>query len=89
MPVPGRSILESFANIQAERRVRDSSVDFEAISRLVKSEFARFEKTRVEEFKRVLERQLDGQIAKQKELIGAWEEYHGVVLKMVQKSQGG
>jgi len=41
----------------------------------------------VDEFKRVLERYLDGQIGKQKDLIIAWEEYHGVVLKMVQKSQ--
>jgi hypothetical protein len=27
-------------------------------------------------------------IQKQKELIEAWEDYHGFVLKMVQKSQG-
>lgn len=61
--------------------------EFEVVSRLVKSEFGRFERERVEEFKRVLERYLNGQIDKQKDLIGAWEEYHGVVLKMVQKSQ--
>lgn len=42
----------------------------------------------MDEFKRIMERQLDKQIAKQRDLIGAWEEYHGVVLKMVQKSQG-
>ncbi len=58
------------------------------ISRLVKSEFVRFERERVEEFKRVLEKYLDGQIGKQKDLMGAWEEYHGLVLRMVQKSPG-
>jgi hypothetical protein len=42
----------------------------------------------VEEFKRVLQVHLDGQIEKQKELAAAWEEYHGHVLKMVQKAQG-
>lgn len=35
-----------------------------------------------------MENQLDKQIEKQKELIAGWEEYHAVVLKMVQKSQG-
>jgi sorting nexin-1/2 len=74
--------------IQAERRVRDSAVDFENISKLIKNEFVRFERERVEEFKTILEKQLDTQIGKQRELIEAWEEYHGVVLKMVQKSQG-
>jgi sorting nexin-1/2 len=73
---------------QAERKVRDSSVDFENISKLIKSEFVRFERERVEEFKRILEGQLDIQIMKQKELIEAWEGYHGFVLGMVQKSQG-
>ncbi len=42
----------------------------------------------MEEFKRVLEKYLDGQIGKQKDLMGAWEEYHGLVLRMVQKSPG-
>ena len=58
------------------------------MSKLVKSEFGRFEKERVEEFKGVMESYLDGLIARQKELIEAWEEYHGVVLKMVHKAQG-
>ena len=43
----------------------------------------------MEEFKRGLERWLDVQITRQKEVIEAWEEYHGVVLRMVQKAQGG
>lgn len=41
----------------------------------------------MDEFKRIMEEQLDDQITKQKELIAAWEDYHGTVLKMVQKSQ--
>jgi sorting nexin-1/2 len=64
------------------------SVEFDNVSRLVKSEFERFERERIQDFKHVLERYLDCQISQQKELVGAWEEYHGVVLKMVQKNQG-
>lgn len=73
---------------QAERRSRDANAEFDAVSKLVKSEFGRFERERVEEFKAVMEKYLDGMIDRQKELIGAWEEYHGIVLKMVQKAQG-
>ncbi|GFZ45014.1 hypothetical protein JCM24511_02740 [Saitozyma sp. JCM 24511] len=71
----------------AERRARDASHEFDTISKLVKTEFARFERERVDEFKRVLQVHLDKQVGKQKELIGAWEEYHGHVLKMVQRAQ--
>lgn len=55
---------------------------------MVKSEFTRFERERVEEFKRVLERYLDDQIDKQREMVMAWEEYHVGVLGMVKKAQG-
>ena len=72
---------------KAERRSRDMNNEFEAVSKLVKSEFGRFEKERVEEFKNVLEKYLDGMIVRQKELIQAWEEYHGIVLGMVKKNQ--
>ena len=74
---------------QAERRSRDASAEFQDVSRLVKAEFGRFERERVDEFKRVLERHLDLQIKKQRELISAWEDYHGMVLKMVQRAQSG
>ena len=83
-PLPSRRLLMA----QAERRSRDANQEFDAVSKLVKSEFGRFEKERVEEFKKVLEKYLDGMFARQKELIDAWEEYHGVVLRMVQKTQG-
>lgn len=61
------------------------NVEFDSVSKLVKSEFGRFERERVDEFKRILERYLDGMIVRQKELIEAWEEYHAVLLKMVGK----
>ena len=75
--------------IQLDRRAADAERDYETTSKVIKSEFTRFERERVEEFKRGLERWLDVQITRQKEVIEAWEEYHGVVLRMVQKAQGG
>lgn len=82
------AVFTLHADHQAERKSRDGNAEFDAVSKLVKSEFGRFEKERVEEFKRVLERYLDEMVARQKELIEAWEEYHGIVLGMVQKAQG-
>ncbi len=57
---------------QAERRARDAATEFDTISRLVKSEFARFERERIDEFRDMLQAHLDGMIARQKELIAAW-----------------
>ncbi|KAL1413158.1 Vacuolar protein sorting-associated protein vps5 [Vanrija albida] len=72
---------------EAERRSRDAAADFEAQSKLVKAEFARFERERVDEFRKTLTIHLDGQIARQRELVTAWEEYHAMLLKMVQRAQ--
>lgn len=53
---------------QAERRGVDAHSDFEAVSRLVKIEFARFDIERMEDIKCMLERYLDGMILRQKEV---------------------
>ena len=53
---------------QAERRALDAKTDFDQVSRLVKSEVARFEQERIEDFKNSLEAFLDGMIARQKEV---------------------
>lgn len=67
--------------------MREAGNDFEAQSKLVKAEFARFERERVDEFRRTLTANLNGQIARQRELVTSWEEYHAMLLKMVQRSQ--
>ncbi|KAI0629115.1 Vps5-domain-containing protein, partial [Trametes polyzona] len=67
----------------AERRALDAKQEYEHVSRLVKQETARFERERVEDFKTALEAFLEGMIAKQKQLIGAWESYQQTLLKRV------
>lgn len=73
--------------MKGERRARDTMADFEAQTKLVKSEFGRFERERVDEFRRTLMAHLDGQIERQQALVTAWEEYHAMLLKMVQRAQ--
>ncbi|EMD38937.1 hypothetical protein CERSUDRAFT_47356, partial [Gelatoporia subvermispora B] len=53
---------------EAERRALDAKTDFEQVSRLVKTEVARFEQERIEDFKSSLEAFLDGMITRQKQV---------------------
>lgn len=71
-----------------DRRAIDAHSEFEAVTRLVKVEFSRFEVERVEEFKRNLEEYVDSLIDRQRELIESWETYHLLVARMVAQSQG-
>ncbi|KAI9063885.1 Vps5-domain-containing protein, partial [Trametes sanguinea] len=73
----------------AERKALDARQEFDHVSRLVKSEVARFEQERIEDFKASLEAFLDGMISRQKQLIKAWESYQQTLLKRVApQSQG-
>ncbi|OWZ72477.1 hypothetical protein AYX14_02082 [Cryptococcus neoformans] len=75
--------------MEAERRVHEASLEFDRLTKLVKSEFVRFERERVLEFKETLERYLNGLIEKEKEMIEGWEGLHSVVARMMEKSQAG
>ena len=61
----------------------DAKHEFEHVSRLVKSEVARFEQERIEDFKKSLEHLLDGMISRQKETIQAREAFQQLLLKKV------
>lgn len=68
---------------EAERRALDAKHEFDHVSKLIKSEVARFEQERIEDFKDSLHAFLEGMISKQKELIGSWENYQQTLLKRV------
>jgi sorting nexin-1/2 len=63
----------------------DAKQEFEQCSRLIKSEVARFEQERINDFKVSLQQFLDGMIDGQKQLIGAWESYQQTLLKGVNR----
>ncbi|KAG1881142.1 Vps5 C terminal like-domain-containing protein [Suillus subluteus] len=73
---------------EAERRALDAKHEFDQCSKLIKSEMARFEQERVDDFKISLQSFLDGMITRQKELIITWENYQQVLLKRVGTSDG-
>ncbi|KAF5383683.1 hypothetical protein D9615_003643 [Tricholomella constricta] len=71
------------ASSYAERRALDAKHEFDHVSKLIKSEVARFEQERIEDFKNSLHAFLEGMISKQKELITSWENYQQMLLKRV------
>ncbi|KAF9038440.1 Vps5 C terminal like-domain-containing protein [Panaeolus papilionaceus] len=68
---------------EAERRASESKLEYEHVSKLVKTEVARFEQERIDDFKDSLHAFLEGMISRQKELISAWENYQQNLLKRV------
>ena len=53
---------------QAERRAGEAKQEYEYVSKLVKTEMARFERERIEDFKETLRTFLEGMISRQKEV---------------------
>jgi sorting nexin-1/2 len=66
---------------EAERRALEAKHDFDHVSKLVKSEVARFEQERIVDLKDSLTQFLHGMITRQKQIIGAWEIYQQSLLK--------
>ncbi|KAJ7759260.1 Vps5 C terminal like-domain-containing protein [Mycena metata] len=73
---------------EAERRSLDAKHEFDQATKLIKTEVARFEQERVEDFKDSLHAFLEGMIGRQKELIGGWENYQQMLLKRVGGGRG-
>ena len=53
---------------QAERRALDAQSDFDAVSRLVKLEFSRFEQERIEDLKFTMEKYIDEAVEAQQKV---------------------
>ncbi|KAF8597667.1 Vps5-domain-containing protein [Ceratobasidium sp. AG-I] len=66
---------------EAEKRAADAKQEFDQCSRLIKAEMARFEKERVEDFKKSLEELLEGMIRRQQDVIESLENYQEGLLR--------
>ncbi|ESK96508.1 sorting nexin 3 [Moniliophthora roreri MCA 2997] len=87
--IPSDRLGHSLSQIaEAERRAADAKHEYEQVSKLVKSEVARFEQERIEDFKNSLHAFLEGMISRQKELIANWEVYQQMLLKRAGMSAG-
>lgn len=60
---------------EAEQRVDASKREFEEISSLIRQEFDRFDREKVEDFKHSVEAFLASMVKHQREIVGLWENY--------------
>lgn len=82
--IPTERLGHSLSHIaEAERRALDAKHEYDHVSKLVKTEVARFEQERIQDFKDSLHAFLEGMISRQQELIAAWENYQQMLLKRV------
>ncbi|KAF8216563.1 Vps5 C terminal like-domain-containing protein [Mycena galopus ATCC 62051] len=73
---------------ESERRSLDAKHEFDQATKLIKTELARFEQERIDDFKDSLHAFLEGMIGRQKELIAGWENYQQMLLKRVGGGRG-
>ncbi|KAG8741717.1 Vacuolar protein sorting-associated protein 5 [Ceratobasidium sp. 414] len=66
---------------EAEKRAADAKHEFDQCSRLIKAEMARFEKERIDDFKKNLEELLESMIRRQQDLIESLENYQEGLLR--------
>jgi sorting nexin-1/2 len=82
--IPSERLAYSLSRIaEAERRAMEAKQEYEHVSKLIKTEMARFEQERAEDFKDSLKTFLEGMLSRQKELIVAWEGYQQMLLQRV------
>ncbi|KAG0324721.1 Vacuolar protein sorting-associated protein 5 [Dissophora globulifera] len=60
---------------EAEQRVESTKKEFEEISSLIRQEFDRFDREKVEDFKQSVEAFLASMVKHQREIVGLWENY--------------
>lgn len=60
---------------EAEQRVDGAKKDFDEISTLIRQEFDRFDREKVEDFKQSVEAFLASMVKHQREIVGLWENY--------------
>ncbi|WVQ73297.1 hypothetical protein IAR50_002865 [Cryptococcus sp. DSM 104548] len=77
----GRDVAE------AEDRAKSLQQDYLRLTQLCKSEFARFERERVVEFKETLEKYLEKMIEREKEMVEGWDGVVGMCVRVVERGR--
>lgn len=71
------ALMYSLAELEeAERRAHEARNEFADVSKLIKAEFQRFDKEKVEDFKSSICKFVDGLTERQREIVKIWQEYY-------------
>ncbi|KPV75441.1 uncharacterized protein RHOBADRAFT_26766 [Rhodotorula graminis WP1] len=71
----------------AERKMLDARHDFDDVSKLTKAEMARFDKEKVDDFKKALEDFADSLAARQRVVVATWQEYYDLLAAAVETNK--
>ncbi|GAA5836177.1 hypothetical protein JCM3766R1_001986 [Sporobolomyces carnicolor] len=71
----------------AERRMLDARHDFEDVSKLTKAEMARFDKEKVDDFKKALEEFTDSLALRQREIVAGWQHYYELLVQAAEANE--
>ncbi|GAA5963118.1 hypothetical protein JCM3765_001776 [Sporobolomyces pararoseus] len=71
----------------AERKMLDARHDFEDVSKLTKAEMARFDKEKVDDFKKALEEYTDSLALRQREVVAGWQHYYELLVKAAEANE--
>ncbi|KAI5477209.1 vacuolar protein sorting-associated protein VPS5 [Pseudohyphozyma bogoriensis] len=62
--------------------------DFEDVAKLTKAELARFDKEKIEDFKKAVVDYTEGMCLRQREVVSLWANYHEALLKLAGANAG-
>ncbi|GAA5911460.1 uncharacterized protein JCM6883_005763 [Sporobolomyces salmoneus] len=71
----------------AERKMLDARHDFEDVSKLTKAEMARFDKEKVDDFKKALEEYTDSLALRQREVVSGWQHYYDLLFRTAEANE--
>ncbi|GAA5981972.1 hypothetical protein JCM10908_004688 [Rhodotorula pacifica] len=72
---------------QAERKMLDARHDFDDVSKLTKAEMARFDRDKVDDFKKALEDYADSLAERQREVVRIWQQYYDLLTAAVEANK--
>ncbi|TKA55129.1 hypothetical protein B0A53_02099 [Rhodotorula sp. CCFEE 5036] len=72
---------------QAERKMLDARHDFDDVSKLTKAEMARFDRDKVDDFKKALEDYADSLAERQREVVRIWQQYYDLLAAAAEASK--
>lgn len=67
--------------------MHDARHDFDDVSKLTKAEMARFDRDKVDDFKKALEDYADSMAERQREVVRIWQQYHDLLAAAVEQSK--
>ena len=67
----------------------DAKQDFDDVGKLIKAEMIRFDKEKVEDFKRAVEEYAIGMVLRQRQVVAVWQDYFDLISSLAGANVSG